>query len=105
MRYQLPPDSNTFIQSSLLLVDSLDFGVVFCIYKYITHRGLGSRWWIGLALTRGILPTGIVNREVPRLFTPLIVSGPNGGVDNNANADNVWKAYLSRNGLSEFWGK
>ena len=40
--------------------------------------------------------SGIVNRDEPRLFTPLLVS--TGGPDNGANADTVWKTYLKRKG-------
>ena len=47
---------------------------------------------------RSPLSLGIVNRDVPRLFTPLLVSGARGGVDNGVSADTVWKAYLTRRG-------
>jgi hypothetical protein len=39
---------------------------------------------------------GIVNRDAPRLFTPLLVSG--GAVDGGATADDQWREYLTSKG-------
>ena len=40
--------------------------------------------------------SGIVNRDQPQLFTPLLVAG--GKVDAGSAADAQWRAYLSRPG-------
>ena len=40
---------------------------------------------------------GIVNRDHPRLFTPLLVRN-NAGIDSGSDADDVWRDYLSSSG-------
>jgi hypothetical protein len=39
---------------------------------------------------------GLINRDGPRMFTPLLV--PGGAVDNGSPADVYWRAYLSKPG-------